>query len=175
MLFAPLLLSTVLVALTVMVQIAGLAVLIWVMRRRAGPMASVAYVLQQMGVILLVVLGLFLIHAVQIWMFTIVYLWLDEFQTVEAALYFSTSSFTTVGYGEVVIESRWRIVAAIQSAAGFLVLGWSTVFLISVLSRLRSVEMDWLEGRLEPDRFFAEERRRRKDHPGGQDGGKPDA
>lgn len=68
-----------------------------------------------------------------------------------------------MGYGEVVIESRWRIVAAIESANGFLLLGWSTVFLISVLSRLRSVEMDWLEGRLEPDRFARAERKRPSD------------
>ncbi|MFP4518404.1 MAG: potassium channel family protein [Oceanicaulis sp.] len=174
MLAAPLLVSALLVALTVIVQIAGLAVLIWVMRKRGGPMASVAHVLQQLGVILLVVLGVFVMHAVQIWLFAIVYLMLGEFETFEAALYFSTSSFTTVGYGEVVIESRWRIVAAIESAAGFLVLGWSTVFLISVLFRLRSVEMAWLEGRLEPDRFIPDLPAAQDEGRGGKDGGKPE-
>ncbi|MGX6647548.1 ion channel [Maricaulaceae bacterium MS644] len=153
MLVLPLLLSALMVALTVIVQIAGLAVLIWIMRWRAPRIASLTYVLQQAGVILIVVLGLFATHAVQIWLYAAVYIALGEFQTFEAALYFSTSSFTTVGYGELVIESRWRILAAIQSANGFLLLGWSTVFLISVLSRLRSVEMDWLEGRFEPDLF----------------------
>ncbi|MGJ3232887.1 MAG: ion channel [Oceanicaulis sp.] len=164
MLAAPLLLSVVLVALTVVVQIAGLAVLIWIMRRRATRMARLTYVLQQMGVILAVVMGLFAVHAVQIWLYAAAYLVLGEFETFEAALYFSTSSFTTVGYGEVVIESRWRIVSAIQSANGFLLLGWSTVFLISVMSRLRSVEMDWLDGRGELDLFT---RSRRKTDDGG--------
>jgi hypothetical protein len=141
------------VALTVVIQIGGLAVLIWIMRWRAPRIASLTHVLQQAGVILIVVLGLFAIHAAQIWLYAVVYIALGEFQNFEPALYFSTSSFTTVGYGEIVIESRWRILAAIQSANGFLLLGWSTVFLISVLSRLRSVEMDWLEGRSEPDLF----------------------
>jgi hypothetical protein len=153
MLVLPLLLSTVMVALTVIIQIGGLAVLIWIMRWRAPRIASLTHVLQQAGVILIVVLGLFAIHAVQIWLYAAVYIALGEFHSFEPALYFSTSSFTTVGYGEMVIESRWRILAAIQSANGFLLLGWSTVFLISVLSRLRSVEMDWLEGRSEPDLF----------------------
>lgn len=153
MLLMPLVLSTVLVAVTVIIQIAGLAVLIWMMRWRAPRLASLVYVLQQAGVILLIVLGLFAIHAVQIWLYAAVYMALGEFHTLEQALYFSTTSFTTVGFGEIVIESRWRIVSAIQSANGFIMLGWSTVFLISVLSRLRSVEMDWLEGRSEADLF----------------------
>ena len=174
MLALPLLLSAALVALTVIIQITGLAVLIWMMRRRAKRYGDFVYVLQQAGVILAVVLGLFVMHGVQIWMFAAVFMLLGEFQTFEAALYFSTSTFTTVGYGEVVIESRWRIVAAIESAAGFLVLGWSTVFLISVLSRLRSVEMDWLEGRVEPDLFTSVRDAAAKEERAGKQTRKPD-
>ncbi len=153
MLFAPLALSAALVLATVVIQIAGLVVLIWIMRTRASRYAGFTYVMQQIGVILAVVMGLFLIHAVQIWLYAWVYLALEEFETLEASLYFSTSSFTTVGYGEIFLESRWRIVSAIQSANGFLLLGWSTIFLITVLSRLRSVEFDWLESRIDPDLF----------------------
>lgn len=138
---------------TVIIQIAGLALLIWIMRWRARRIAGFAYVMQQLGVILAVVLGLFVMHAVQIWLYALVYIAIDAFESFEAALYFSTSSFTTVGYGEIVMTPPWRIVSAIQSANGFLLLGWSTVFLISVLSRLRSVEMDWLESRIEPELF----------------------
>ncbi len=163
MLFAPLALSAALVLVTVVIQIVGLAVFIWIMRRRASRFAGFSYVLQQLGVILAVVMGLFLLHALQIWLYAVVYLALNEFESFEAALYFSTSSFTTVGYGEIFIESRWRIVAAIQSANGFLLLGWSTIFLLSVLTRLRSVEIDWLESRLDPDLF--NHQRAEKDEP----------
>jgi len=153
MLVEPLALSALLVVATVVFQIGGLVVLIWIMRLRSSRYGGLAYLMQQLGVILIVVLGLFGIHAAQIWLYAGVYVWLDEFATFEEALYFSTSSFTTVGYGEIYLESRWRILAAIQSANGFLLLGWSTVFLISVLSRLRSVEIDWLESRIDPDLF----------------------
>lgn len=156
MLTVALLVSAVMVLATVIIQIAGLAVLIWMMRWRAKRFAGFTYVIQQIGVILAVVMGLFVIHAVQIWLYAALYLVLGSFETFEAALYFSTSSFTTVGYGEIVMTSDWRIVSAIQSANGFLLLGWSTVFLISVLSRLRSVEMDWLESRIEPELFKRE-------------------
>jgi hypothetical protein len=166
MLVLPLLVSAVLVAVAVMIQIGGLAALIWVMRRRAPGVVDAAYVMRQMGVILAVVMGLFAIHAGQVWLYAVVYLGLGEFATFEEALYFSTSSFTTVGYGEIVMESRWRIVPAVQSAAGFLFLGWSTMFLISVLSRMRSIEMDWLNGR---------DRRAAANDPRDEGDGKPDA
>lgn len=156
MLSAALVLSAGLVLATVIVQIAGLAVLIWILRRRARRLAGLTYVLQQLGVILAVVMGLFVVHAVQIWLYALVYLTVGAFETFETALYFSTSSFTTVGYGEIFMAPPWRIVSAIQSANGFLLLGWSTIFLISVLARLRSVEMDWLDARIEPDLFKRE-------------------
>ena len=156
MLSLALVLSAGLVLATVIVQIAGLAVLIWIMRRRARRLAGLTYVLQQLGVILAVVMGLFVVHAVQIWLYALVYLAVGAFETFETALYFSTSSFTTVGYGEIFMAPPWRIVSAIQSANGFLLLGWSTIFLISVLARLRSVEMDWLDARIEPELFKRE-------------------
>lgn len=148
-----LLVSAGLVLATVIIQIAGLAILIWMMRWRARRFAGFSYVLQQLGVILAVVMGLFVMHALQIWLYALAYVQIASFADFETALYFSTSSFTTVGYGEIFMEPPWRIVSAIQSANGFLLLGWSTVFLISVLSRLRSVEMDWLESRIEPELF----------------------
>lgn len=141
------------VVMTVIIQIAGFTILIGIMRRRAARIAGFAHVMQQMGVILAVVMGLFAMHALQITLYALLYLGLGEFSAFEPALYFSTITFTTVGYGEIYLESGWRIISAIQSANGFLVLGWSTVFLISVLSRLRSVEMDWLESRIEPELF----------------------
>jgi hypothetical protein len=150
---AALLVSAAMVLVSVIVQIAGLAMLIWLMRWRAQRYAGLAYVLQQLGVILAVVMGLFLIHALQVWLYAVVYGLLGAFEDFETALYFSTASFTTVGYGEIFMEPPWRIVSAVQSAAGFLLLGWSTIFLISVLARLRSVEMDWLERRIDPDLF----------------------
>ena len=72
---------------------------------------------------------------------------LGELQNFETALYFSTTTFTAVGYGDVLISPRWRLVAAIEAANGVILLAWSTTFLLSVTSRLRVLEHDWLERR----------------------------
>ena len=139
--------------LTVIIQIVGLTGLIWIMRRRTSHFVRLVYVLEQMGVILAVALGLFVMHGLQILAYALTYHGLKLFDDFETSLYFSTGSFTTVGYGEVFIEGPWRMLGAMESANGFLLLGWSTIFLLSVLTRLRSVEIDWLESRIEPDLF----------------------
>lgn len=155
MLAAPLAISTALVVITVAIHMAGLAGLIGLMRARVHHLQPFKNAWRQMGLILLVVLALFAIHTLQIWIWALVYVWLDAFETFEAALYYSTSSFTTVGYGDLVPDQRWRILGAIESANGFLLLGWSTAFLISVVTRLRSIEFTWLEERF--DRRAADE------------------
>lgn len=93
---------------------------------------------------MLVVLGLMAIHTVEVWLYAVAYLSLDALPDLETALYFSTSSFTTIGYGDVVLDRRWRLVAAIEGANGLLLFGWSTAFLISITSRVRALEHDWL-------------------------------
>lgn len=57
----------------------------------------------------------------------------------ESALYFSATSFTTLGYGDVVLDPKWRLFGAIERANGLLLFGWSTAF------RMRALEHDWLE------------------------------
>lgn len=145
MLAAPLALASVLVVVTVCMHLAGLAMLIRLMRPPARYLQPMASFWRQIGLILLIVLGLFLIHTAQIWTYAVVFHVLGEFETFETALYYSTASFTTAGYGDVVLSDRWRLVGAIESANGFLLLGWSTAFLISVVSRMRTIEFEWVE------------------------------
>jgi hypothetical protein len=63
----------------------------------------------------------------------------------ESALYFSTTSFTSLGYGDVVLDRRWRLFGAIEGANGLLLFGGSTAFMLSIIHRLRTLEHDWLE------------------------------
>ena len=130
---------------TVAIHMLGLGVLMGFMRARSARIRPHENPVRQAVFIMLIVLGLFAIHSVEIWAYAILYYVLGEFETMEAALYFSTSTFTTWGYGEIVIESRWRLVAAIEGFNGFLLIGWSTAFLVTVIGRLRNVEFEWLD------------------------------
>lgn len=88
------------------------------------------------------VLGTFCAHIVQIWIWAIFYMYIGELPDLEEALYFSTSTFTTVGYGDVLLGKDWRLVSSFQAANGFVLFGWSTAFIFEVMSKLYEGESD---------------------------------
>jgi hypothetical protein len=138
-------LATLMVGLTVTVHFFGLMALLWMLRARAHTFHKHDSWLGQGGAIVIVVLGLMLIHAMEVWLYAGCYLALGALPDIETAIYFSTASFTTIGYGDVVLDRQWRLVGAIEGANGLLLFGWSTAFLFSVISRMRALEHDWLE------------------------------
>jgi hypothetical protein len=96
--------------------------------------------------IVIVVLGIFVVHTVEIWLYAIVFLGIGAIGNFEAALYFSTVTFASLGYGDIVLSPDWRLFGAIEAANGLILLAWSTAFLLSLMSRLHALEHDWLEG-----------------------------
>lgn len=82
------------------------------------------------------VLGVFCAHTLQIWIWAFLYIALHQFPDLEEALYFSTSTFTTVGFGDVVLGKDWRLLSSFQAANGFILFGWSTAFIFEVMSKL---------------------------------------
>ena len=63
------------------------------------------------------------------------YVALGAIGSLEEAIYFSIVSFTTVGYGDVVLPRDWRILGASEAAAGILIFGWSVALLIILIER----------------------------------------
>ena len=82
------------------------------------------------------VLMIFCAHIGQIWLWAIFYFGIEEFQDFESALYFSTSAFTTLGMGDVVLSSDWRLIGSIEAANGFILFGWSTAFIFEIMSQI---------------------------------------
>ncbi|WP_300531862.1 potassium channel family protein [Maricaulis sp.] len=142
---AALLVSGLMAVGTVIIHMLGLMVLMGFMRARSDHLHPRRSAFRQSVFILMVVLGLFLIHAIEMLAYAALYYGLGEFLTFEEALYFSVSTFTTLGMGDIYIESQWRLVAAIEGFNGFLLIGWSTAFLVTVIGRLRAIEFDWLD------------------------------
>ena len=55
---------------------------------------------------------------------------------LETAVYFSITSYTTVGYGDVVLPVSSRLLGPIEAAVGILMFGWSTGIMVTALSRI---------------------------------------
>ncbi len=83
-----------------------------------------------------VVLGLFIILTVEVWLWAICYLAVGAFHDFETALYFSTVTFSTLGFGDVLPAERWRLLSALEAVNGFLVIGWSTAYLVAASTRV---------------------------------------
>ena len=54
---------------------------------------------------------------------------------IYTALYFSAVTYTTTGYGDVVLERPWRLVGGIEALTGILMCGWTTGFFFAAMSR----------------------------------------
>jgi voltage-gated potassium channel Kch len=54
----------------------------------------------------------------------------------EDAAYFSTVTFTTVGYGDIVLGKEWRQVAVFEAVNGWIIFGWVTALMMAVIQRL---------------------------------------
>jgi hypothetical protein len=54
----------------------------------------------------------------------------------ETAFYFSLTSYTTVGYGDVVLPADWRLLGPIEAGTGILMFGWSTGIMVAAINRI---------------------------------------
>ena len=142
---ASLLLATAIVTATVIIHFAGLLALLRMLGSRGHGFRAHESTLGQGALIVSVVLGLFAIHIIEISVYALVYIAIGALAGFETAFYFSTTSFGSIGYGDIVLDHQWRLIGAIEGVNGLILIGWSTAFLLSLMTRLRSLEHDWLE------------------------------
>lgn len=77
-----------------------------------------------------------LLHLLEITAWGLFYLWIRAIPDVQSALYFSAVTYTTTGYGDIVLPQEWRLVGGIEALTGILMCGWSTGFFFAVVSRM---------------------------------------
>ena len=85
-----------------------------------------------------IVLGLIAIHAIEIWVYALLYLLIGAVSGLEDALYYSTISYSTVGYNDDLMAHEWRLIGAFESISGMILLGWSTAFFFRMLGRIEA-------------------------------------
>lgn len=83
-----------------------------------------------------VVYGLLVLHLLQIMVWALCYQWNGCFPDFKTAFYYSATSYSTVGYGDVSPPGNWRILGAVEAVTGVLMFGWSTGAVFSVVNHL---------------------------------------
>lgn len=87
------------------------------------------------GVITVAVLYVLLVQTVCVWVWAIAFMVAGAFDSFEPALYFALVSFTTVGFGDIVLPAGWRIMSGLTAAHGFLSFGWSAAYMVELVRR----------------------------------------
>ena len=81
------------------------------------------------------VLPLFFGHFAQVGLWAGFLVWLGALQSYNDAFYFSLVTFATLGYGDIVLASGYRIFGALAATCGSLMFGWSTALIFAAISR----------------------------------------
>ena len=108
------------------------------MRESSRSRTSLATFWPAVWLLVQIVLLILVVHIIEIglWAF-----YLDGrglLPDLESAFYFSAVTYTTVGYGDVVLPKGERLVAGLEALTGIIMCGWSTALLITVITRMRT-------------------------------------
>ena len=127
--------SLILVLLTLSLQCAGVATLIKWLRRVAAKEIHKGSLFEAAVLVMQTTLALILLHGM------VILLWAGFFRYVcfrswESAVYFSGSTYATVGYGDVLLPQQWRLLGPLESMVGVLMCGISVGLLFALITRL---------------------------------------
>lgn len=120
--------------LTVWMHAAGLALLLRYWTRVHSHPPSTSFAITRS---LLHVIGwLILLHLGEITVWGLFYLWRGCFPDVESAFYFSGVTYTTIGYGDLLLAKPWRLLAPLEGLVGILMCSLSTGYFFVVVNRI---------------------------------------
>ena len=134
-LFNQLAAAVVLLSLTLGLQCAGVTMLIeWLKRvltrdiHKHGPVYSATLVVKS-------TVAIIILHGLVILLWASFY-WARCFSSWELAFYFSASSYSTVGYGDLILPSNLRLLGPLEAIIGVLMCGISVSVLFALVTRL---------------------------------------
>lgn len=124
-----------LVTATLLFQCAGMAVLIHWARtslargiKELGPVRSAVLMVRFTAVMIV-------LHILQIVLWSAFYRW-RCIASWESCFYFSAATYSTVGYGDVVLPHIWRLLGPVEGITGVLMCGLSVSCLFAIATRL---------------------------------------
>lgn len=77
-----------------------------------------------------------------VWLWAFAFYGLGVFNTMELSVYFSLVSFTTLGFGDVLLPVEWRLLGGLAAANGLLNIGLVTALLVEALRQIRLQQLE---------------------------------
>jgi hypothetical protein len=109
-------------------------------RLHRHPLTMTACVLGFIGVVLAA------LHGIEAAVWAVAYLWLGATDSMRDAMLYSVDSITTRGASGLVLESKWRMLGALEAADGMLLFGISTAFAFAIIARIDHILLNRAKG-----------------------------
>jgi hypothetical protein len=126
--------AAVLVALTVAVHAVGMGLILSALLKSHATTPKQAWPITWLLVRL--AWGLILIHLAEIAIWALFYRWEQCLPDLESAFYFSGVTYTTIGYGDLVLPKPWRMLGPIEGVTGILMCGLSAGLFFATVTRI---------------------------------------
>jgi len=124
-----------LVALCVMIHTGGLMALAGATPRLGKLFRLHGHNAGRSVLMMISVMGIFAIHTVEVWAWALAFWPVGATEGFLEALDLSTAMFSTIGYGGIDPNPEWRLLTALEGIAGFILIGWSTAYLVGASTR----------------------------------------
>jgi len=140
--FRELAFSFLLVAVCVLIHSSGLVILFeWLVRHRAA-IESRGWMVRYMRLLITAFFVIIVLHLAEAAIWGLFFFYRRLFEDFETSLYFSIVSYTTIGYGDVVLPQRWRLLGGIEGISGVLLCGLSTAFVFAVVNAVFQIRLE---------------------------------
>ena len=88
-------------------------------------------------ILLQLVAGLMLlVHLVNVGLWAGLFCLCGEFAGFESAYYHSAVNYSSLGYGDIVMSERWRLLGPLEAIDGLVIFGISTALIFALMMRL---------------------------------------
>jgi len=131
--FLQLFVGGLIITATIVVQVVMLALLAKFAYRLKDLIQSGNRLLNNTILLVVSVLWQVLGITINTWIWAFALFSLDEFKSLESAVYYAITSFTTLGYGDIILTDSWRILGSLSAVNGLIVFGLNTAFLVELM------------------------------------------
>jgi len=113
----------------------------WILDQRDKRKAQMG----MLGYIIILIVSssvIIILHMAEILIWATLYFERSLFPNFETSLYFSITSYTTIGFGDVLLPPAWRMLGGIEAVNGVLLCGLSTAFVFAIVNAMVQMRVE---------------------------------
>ncbi len=129
-------LGCILTVVTTMVHAGAMLVALRILRMVHSGRRNLRSLHAKAALVAVLVLMMFLASLIEAGIWALTFVKVGAFSSFEPAFYFSTVTFTTLGYGDLVVGDAWRLVASFEAANGTIMFGWTAALIVAFVQRV---------------------------------------